>query len=184
MSNFSSEELDKILEKIKQKIFTENSSGNLCNLLEKWGIEHKSKDNKISNLVIEKGNPFGKILIIGDAEIKKNKIEGMIKENLNLDNKQIQKKFEFILEYETSKTYNFNKLSKYDYAVILAGPMPHSGTVKEDNSSILTYLETNKDGYFPPVHRLNANGQLKITKSNLKEKLNELVQKGEIEFLT
>jgi len=63
------------------------------------------------------------------------------------------------------------------YSLIMVGPMPHSGSAKGDYSNIISALES-EDGY-PPVVRLGSNG-LKITKSDFKSKLIEMVEARKI----
>ena len=62
--------------------------------------------------------------------------------------------------------------------MIMVGPMPHSAKAKDEYSSVISAIE-NKEGY-PPVVRLGSNG-LKITKSDLKAKFAECLNKGLIQ---
>ena len=85
-----------------------------------------------------------------------------------------KKRFEFYLDYEDAKTFNFRKMQwQPSYSLIMVGPMPHSGAGKGYGSSIISTLE-NEDGY-PPVVRLGSNS-LKITKSDFKAKLEEMIE--------
>lgn len=106
----------------------------------------------------------GKIIVIGESEIDKDKLLGIAKQlGFTKD------RFEFHLEYAEAKTYNFDKTKwSWNYSCILVGPMPHSGKAKEDFSSIITRLE-NEEG-FPPCIRLGTHGSgLKITKTSFRE---------------
>lgn len=116
----------------------------------------------------------GKILIVGKSEIKPQVIIGTFKE-LGIPKEQI----ELCLGYDEAKTYPFNKL-QYNpkYRAVLFGPIPHSVVGKGESSSIITHLETN-DG-FPRVIRLSANNELKMTKSNLKSEVEQLLHEGYI----
>ena len=57
--------------------------------------------------------------------------------------------------------------------LLIVGPMPHSGSGKGGYGSVISALES-EDGY-PPVVRLGSNG-LKITKSDFRAKLEEMIQ--------
>ena len=178
-SPFSSQELSEIIELVKQKIFVANAMGDLDSLLQKIGIAYKTKS--IEYEYSYDGNPYGKVLILGDSSVKQNNITGMLKEStFGFTNAEIQKRFEFVFEYETLNSFSFNKLTKWNYAVILAGPMPHSIKGRDYNSSLLCKLEKNEDNIYPPVIRLTANSQLKITKQNVHDALLDLIKQGVI----
>ena len=55
--------------------------------------------------------------------------------------------------------------------------MPHSGSGKGDYSSVISAIEA-EEGY-PPVVRLGSNG-LKITKSDFRSKLTEMIEMKKI----
>ena len=115
----------------------------------------------------------GKIIVIGESEIDKDKLLGIAKQlGFTKD------RFEFHLEYDEAKRYDFNKTKwSWNYSCILVGPMPHSGKAKEDFSSIIVRLE-NEEG-FPPCIRLGTNGSnLKITKTSFREGMLLAVKKG------
>ncbi len=113
-------------------------------------------------------NKDGKILIIGQSDVKVNQLLGIIK-NYGLD----KSRFEFVLEYAKAKTFNFRKLQYQDgYDLVMVGPMPHSCTDKDDYSSMIERLK--QDDGFPPVIELGAK-ELKITKTNFKEKIEEAI---------
>ncbi len=175
----SSNELMEIIELVKQKVLVANATGDLISLLDKLGISYKQKDSEEEK--VSSGNPLGKVLIIGESAVKQNNITGMLKDpEFGFSNSSIQKRFEFVFEYETLSSYSFNKLSKWNYAVILAGPMPHSVKGRGSETSLLTTLENNKDDFYPPVVRLTANEQLKITKQNVHDIILDLMKKGVI----
>ena len=62
------------------------------------------------------------------------------------------------------------------YFYCITYTLPHSAKGKGDFSSIITMMETT-DGY-TKVRRLCSNGQLKITKSNLKQTIHEEIENG------
>ena len=117
--------------------------------------------------------PSGKIVIVGEADVKAEVLLG-VANSLGID----KKRFELYLDYNDSVKLDFKKM-QFDpkYAAILVGPMPHSGKSKGDYSSVITAIE-DQQGY-PPVIRLGSN-RLKITKSDFRTKLQELIQGGVI----
>ena len=116
----------------------------------------------------------GIIIVVGSSEAKQTHLEGVIKE-LGLD----KTRFEFYLDYKDGmdrkvRSWQWNpKIS-----AILVGPMPHSGEAKGDYGSVISAMEQ-EDGY-PPVIRLGKNG-LSISKSDFKEKLNDLLDRNIVE---
>lgn len=115
----------------------------------------------------------GKIIVIGQSEVSKEKLAAVAK-NLGIT----KDRFEYYLNYEDAKKFDFRKIRRNDkYSYILVGQMPHSGRAKGDFSSIITALE-NQDG-FPPVVRMGTNG-LKITKSSFRKSLETLISEGKL----
>lgn len=152
------EELKDIVEKVKdsiEEIITfANRTGNLDELLNNMGLG--SLLHKKSAYETEKN---GKIVVIGQSEVKKEILEGIIKK-LGLD----KNRFEFCLDYNASKTYDYKKL-RYSpkYRVVMFGPVPHSSVGKNDSSSAIAEMK-NKEGY-PCVRVLDGSNGLKITKT-------------------
>ncbi len=176
----SDEQILKILDKINDRICTDNRTGMLENTLLAWGIpcDFFERTNEQASKK-ENNNPGGKIVIIGSSAMKRNKFEGMIKAKYGLSNAEVQKRFELVFEYEGLNHYDFNKLSKDKYAVILIGPVPHSVRGKGDSSSVIVMLEENKEDR-PPVYRLNQDEP--ISKSQVGNALDELVKSGVVKF--
>ena len=116
----------------------------------------------------------GKIVVVGGSAVKKEVLLSIAK-NLGID----KDRFEFCLDYEGAKRFNFQKMQYApNYRVVLVGPMPHSVVGKDDNSSMIAKME-NTEG-FPRVERLIGGSELKITKSNFREKLQALLEEGYI----
>lgn len=112
-----------------------------------------------------------KIVIIGEAQIKENIISAIIKKSdININ------RLELCLDYNDAKSFNFNKL-RYNsqYSLVLVGAMPHKTSGTGDFSSAIARMEQ-EDG-FPPVVRFK---DLKITKTTLKEALQESLNAGYI----
>lgn len=142
-----------------------NRSGQLSEFLQLLGMEHLL--NRVSGYEVHK---CGKIVVIGQSDIKPEALFSVAKQ-LGLD----KERFELHLEYKDAKTFNFHKMQwQPKYSLVMVGPMPHNGASKGDSGSIISALEA-EDGY-PPVVRLGSNG-LKITKSDFKDKLTEMIEK-------
>lgn len=110
----------------------------------------------------------GKIVVIGDSSVKEKDLLGIAKE-YGIEKYQI----EFVLDYESTKNYNYKKLQYTDvYQVVFVGPMPHKTVDTGNSSSMISEMEKQPEVY-PRIIRLNCgyNG-LKITKSNFREALN------------
>lgn len=118
--------------------------------------------------------PEGKIVVIGQTKVKEKELIAIAKQ-LGIS----EERLEFHLDYNVKK-YNFDKF-KYGskYRVILFGPIPHSAKEKGDSSSILAEIENHPDIY-PRVVRLTNDHSLKITKTNFREALNELIEESYI----
>lgn len=142
-----------------------NRTGQLDSLLNMLGIVNNDSTSLL--------NRRGKIVIVGDSEVSKQQLEGIAKE-CGIEKSRL----EFCLDYFEAKRFNFRKLQyNENYCAVLAGPMPHSTWGKDEFSSSLVALEK-LEGY-PPVARLGSNC-LKITKSNFKSILLDLLSKGVI----
>lgn len=116
----------------------------------------------------------GKIVVAGGTSVKKDVLLAIGK-NLGIE----KDRFEFCLDYHEAQKYNFKKMQYApQYRVVIFGPVPHSGTVKAYSSGIITEME-NSDAY-PRVERLISGKELKITKTNFKGKLQELLKEGYI----
>ena len=165
----NSYELEGVIDTITQKVILANRIGTLRTLLQKWGL-----DNILINESAYETNKDGKIVVIGQSDVKLNVLQGIIK-SLNLD----KNRFEFCLEYDECKTFNYKKLQySPNYRVVLFGPLPHSTSGKNDSSSVIAEMKS-KEGY-PRIETLNAGNKLKITKSNFKSTLERLIQENYI----
>ena len=166
-----SELQDRVMEAFPDKITgaltLANRKGKLEQLLKLLGMEdlliHKNKFESCKE---------GRIVVIGGSRIKEDVLIA-IAESMGID----KKRFEFCLDYEAIQKYNFRKLQyQPQYRLILFGPAPHSANEKGDSYSILSELERG-EGY-PRVERLISGNELKITKSNFRNKLESLLKEG------
>lgn len=163
------EQLEEVIEKVTAKITLANRSGELEQLLVEWGLS-----DCVSKTSAYKTEKDGKIVVIGASEVKENVLCGIIK-NFGID----KNRFEFCLDYDKAKTYQYNKL-RYNpnYRVVIFGPVPHSSIGKCDSSSVIAEMK-NHEGY-PRVEVLSGNNAVKITKSNFKDTLNRLIKENYI----
>lgn len=115
----------------------------------------------------------GKIIVIGQSNVEREKLVAVAKD-LGIE----KDRFEFYLNYEDAKTFDFKKTQwSTKYSCILVGQMPHSGYSKGNYSGMITALESD-EGY-PPVVRMGTNG-LKITKSSFRKTLDYLLSESKI----
>jgi hypothetical protein len=122
-------------------------------------------------LNLSKNGRGGKIFVCGASSIAENGLRGVVKSfGMN------PQRFEFCLGYQNLDKRLAELQYNPDYALIMAGPMPHSGSIKGKCGSMIAALES-MEGY-PKVVRLEANGKLKITKSNFRTKLQEQIDAG------
>ena len=154
-----------IIEKAEFILSKLNREGILEEVMTMMGIESDLYPDQVYSVP-----KAGKIVVIGQSEVKP-KVFVAIAEELGIS----RDRFEFCLDYQDCKRYNFKKLRySTDYSAVMVGPMPHSSSAKGNYSSAITAMET--DGGYPPVIRLGSNG-LKITRSDFKEKLKMMVNK-------
>lgn len=117
----------------------------------------------------------GKILVLGASKVKMDDLRMTInKLGLSSD------RFEFVLDYYETQTYNYRKL-EYNplYRLVLIGPVPHSSSGMGESSSVAAELTKHPDKY-PRAIPLYAGGELKITKSNFKSVLADMLNEGYI----
>lgn len=144
-----------------------NRAGELEDALEKWGLS----DLLYSDTGF-RPDKKGKILIVGDSQVEKELLIPVAKD-LGIDKSRL----EFVLSYAEAKKYNMSRIQyNRDYCLILFGPVPHSGVSKGDFSSEITAVMSTP-GY-PPMKKLVANEQLKITKNNFKQALEDALDVG------
>ena len=158
---------DNLEERLEEILIKLNQKGQLEDLLRLLGM------SELLGVESEEISRDGKIIVIGQSEVEREKLAAVAKK-IGIE----KDRFEFYLNYEDAKTFDFKKTQWSDkYSYILVGQMPHSGYSKGDYSSVITALER-EDGY-PPVVRMGTNG-LKITKSSFRSTLEYLLQEKRI----
>lgn len=159
---------DVLLDNVRERLSIANEDESLTTLLTKIGWADLLMEDDLGFY----SYPSGKIVVLGGSECSEKRLLGVAKE-LGF----AKKRFEFCLDYEDTVRYNYRKLQyQPQYSVVLAGPTPHKTSGTGEYSSMITALE-NEPGY-PKVIRLTANQALKITKSNFKAALQELLDTG------
>jgi len=159
---------NEVIEFIKLKLMRMNQQ----DILDDYLVQIEFKEKAIVNSGIDRRT--SKILIIGQIDIKEEAIKAIFKDcGISKD------RLELVREYDKAKKYNFSKLQwSRHYGVILFGPIPHSAEGKKDSSSIITEIEKNE--CYPPSKRLSANNAIKVTKTNLRQAVEELIADGVI----
>ncbi len=115
----------------------------------------------------------GKVVVIGSSAVKVDKLRSMAR-NKGFD----PKKFEFQLEYDCLKHFDFGKIrGSMGYVAIFAGPMPHKTPGAKRASSFIARVENNPNDY-PPLIKLQSGNDLKITNNSFKRALEQLSQLG------
>lgn len=167
LEQLEQEMLKELADTLSSRLTFLNRSGELEDLLRLLGLE-KFLYSTPNNTRYK----TGKIIIIGETKVKPEAFHAIGKSlGINKD------RFELYLDYNDAKSFKFEKLQdNSEYALIMVGPMPHSGVSKGDSSGIITALEQRNNSY-PPVVRLGSNG-LKITKSNFREGLQKALEDG------
>ena len=158
---------DEIRERLTGALSLLNRTDRLGELLELLGMDEFLEEQTDFERFIETGT----IVIVGDSQTNVDQLIGVAK-GLGISKDRL----EFCLGYKEAKKYDFKKTQwNAKYILIMVGPMPHSTVSKGNSGSAITNIETT-DGYPPVVHL--GNNDLKITKSDFKEKLSLAIQSG------
>lgn len=151
--------LDDLFDKIKREAILQNRTGDIEIFFEKYGIEQFKK----SKLVF---NENAKILIIGlnNGSIKSKDINGIFK------TARLLNRFD-VISYDEATNFDIRKLENSSaYSDVFIGTVPHSIKGMGDSSSAILTLQKGSEVIYPKIHVLRKeNGELGITKSNLKE---------------
>lgn len=122
-------------------------------------------------LNLSKAERGGKVFVCGASSIAENGLRGVVK-SLGMN----PQRFDFCFDYKNVHKRLAKLKYNCDYDLIMVGPMPHNGSIKGEYGSVIAALES-EEGY-PKVVRLEANGNLKITKSNFRTMLQEQIEAG------
>lgn len=159
--------LDILKEDLHVILLRLNRSEQLGNLLSMLGHAELLKKNDNGYIPLTDR----KIVVLGDSSMSVNDVQKTItKFGISKD------RVELHLEYKPNG-FNIDTL-KYslDYSLVLLGPMPHSMAGKDEYTSIITRMEG--EAGFPPVKRLMAGDELKITKTSIKGAMEDAISRG------
>ena len=160
--------LEELPNKLRGILTKLNRTGQLEEALKLWDLDFLLE--KESGYSVYKS---GKILVIGQSDVAKDVLLS-IAGKAGIDKRRV----ELHLEYNDAKSFDFRTIQwNPSYSVILVGPMPHSGKSRGDASSVISAIESTV-GY-PPVVHLGTKA-LKITKSDFRAKIEELIDNGVI----
>ncbi len=159
------DEIQEILEEIEKKIFLANITGELDDLLTKWGLA-----NFVQTAPLYEPYKSGKIVVVGQTELTESILLAIGKQ-FGLD----KGRFEFCLDYTKAQKFNYKKLQhNTSYSAILFGPVPHSTKYKGDSNNIIAELE--KQSGYPHIGRISTGNELKITNTSFKRALESLLK--------
>ncbi|MCL2767182.1 MAG: hypothetical protein FWE49_00400 [Synergistaceae bacterium] len=166
-----------ILQELPDKIFEALSKANRCGYLEDL-LEKLCLQDLLSPSEKIRALPSGKIAVIGASKVSEETLES-IGEKLGI----AKDRFEFHLDYETIKRYDYRKFEYASkYAAILFGPVSHSTSGKGDYSSTITSIEDKyrKNVIPAKVGRIGNSNDLKITKNSFEITLKNLISEGSL----
>lgn len=160
--------------RLQREIKIAYKAGTLEEYLSKIGMEDLYPQK--NNLEWEDALPNGKIVVFGDSNVRDRDIIKSI-ESVGIERDRV----ELRLGYNDRSNEEFIRTLRYNnkYRLILVGPMPHSTTATGNFSSAVTMMQ-NTDGYTKVVP-LRVNGDLKITKTNIKQAVQNAVDSGYLE---
>lgn len=157
-------ELEALVDEIQHRVYLANQQGTLEELLEKLGMSnYLHPEDEFESY------PDGKVVIIGESTVSRDKVLGISKE-FGITPKQL----ELCLDYNEAKSFSYRKLQyNSEYRAVLVGPIPHKAEGIGEYSSAIAMME--QSAGFPKVVRLVSGNKLKITKANLKEAFESLI---------
>lgn len=153
--------LNEVFNKIRKEAQLANAKGGLDAYLDKFGI-----DTMTTEVQEKRGK---KILVVGvNTGIRVKDIKGLFKKY------GVAERLE-TLEYDESTNYNFHDLAYSDaYLCVMFGPVPHSTVGRKSSSSIVEEMEAQTEMYPKIIRLTDTNGNLKMTKNNLRKALESL----------
>ena len=159
--------IDRLPESITAVLVTLNTNGRLEELLHLIGMDDLAE----GKCQLETW-PEGKVVVFGDAQAKPKDLYGVAK-SLGLSRDRI-----VFVSHDESVRFDYRTL-EYNHAVVavMFGAIPHSTRGTGTGSSVIARMEKQSEVY-PRIIRLSANGALKITKTNFRESLENLINQG------
>lgn len=154
-------ELEEIIDKFREELTLANRSGEeeLENFLSNHNIEFSKEEQSFPYCDINSSQ----ILVVGQLNVKKKDVEGICKD-IGLDPDRL-----VYISYDDATNYHFDNLRFSNrYSDIIFGSVPHKGSGIGDSSSIITYLEKNKEEFPNVIRAKNSNGLLDLNKTSLR----------------
>lgn len=164
MNNHSIEEIyEVVLEKISNELNIAYQENKLDDFINKYELFEDKK-----SVYFDKYN--ASILIIGELCFNKDVLYAIAKE------KGIKKEQINHLSYDEAKHFDFQSIKGYSrYSDIIVGPAAHKVVGINGYSSLIEMIK-NEQEFFPKLTEARAsNGKLKITKTSLKNALDNTV---------
>lgn len=164
---------DVIIEQLATILHRKNIDGTLERMLREMGLDEVIAEYEGIRSPLATW-PDGDVLVLGAKPSMVDDLRGVGK-GLGIS----KDRFEFV-EYNDVTNFSFRKLSYISkYCAVLAGAHPHMARDIEGASSVVAHLESKRDE-FPETVRLVAGGQLSVTKTNFKQALVNLIDRGVI----
>lgn len=149
--------IQELTKQLKKEILIANITGELENVLTKYGY----RQEKYENFYYDKRN--AKIIVIGEIQTKEKEVLGCLK-SIGID----KQKVEFYTDYHKLKNTNFSFLrNNANYSDILVCAMPHKMAGITGYNSFVSMVEENPKE-FPTLTRI---GKMKYSNSAFKEAL-------------
>lgn len=161
------EELEHVLDEVRQLICVANRDGTLEDVLNKLGLQYLVKGDDCYRT---EETSLVRIIVLGESSVEIRHLQGIAKAC------GVSKERIVFYDYDEAQRYDLGNW-KYNssIAAILCGPLPHKGTGMGDASSIIVALE-GEAGY-PPTFRMGISQGLKLTKTSFSNTLNDLISK-------
>lgn len=162
---------DIILDSLTEILALRNADGTLGRLLARLGLLDQVNDILGESVGLATW-PEGKILVVGARQKMEKNLRGAAK-SLGISPDRVE-----FVAYDNVTNFDFEDLAYTPrYCAILFGCAPHSARGKGGDSSIIVHIERHRER-FAECRRLLASGELKVTMTNYKDALVELMNEG------
>lgn len=162
---------DVVLDNLSELLAKRNVQGTLGGLLADLGV----LDGVNAGLGETNGLrtwPEGKILVVGAPQKMEKDLRGAAKDKGIAPNRLV------FVAYDDATNYRFDDMEyQPTYCAILFGCVPHSARGRGGDASVIAHIERHRERY-PECRRLTAGGKLKVTMTNFKEALGDLMDEG------
>lgn len=156
-------ELEEIVDKFREELTLANRicEDELNNFLTLHNIKTTREEKSYSYCDVRNSQ----ILIVGQLNIKMKDVNGICK-SLNIEPDRL-----VFVSYDEATNYPFDNLRYSNrYSDVIFGATPHMGSGIGDNSSIISYLESNPSEFPNIIRACDSNG-LNLNKTSFKNSL-------------